>query len=112
MEVCLAVGAAADELVDPEVLPTLFAVDPADTADLLGVSRSVRARLQQALGTLPVAETMACAPGRSRVEHRRAAADRGAGWPLSPLSYAEVLTDLAFTELVNRCNAGCSRHRC
>lgn len=61
LEVCLAVGAAADELTDPEVLPTLFPIDPADTANPLEVIRAVRDRLQLLCGTLPVAETMACA---------------------------------------------------
>jgi len=55
-------GAAADELVDPLVLPTLMHVDPADTADLLGVVHAVRVRLQHhAQAGVGVAQAMACA---------------------------------------------------
>lgn len=55
-------GAAADELVDPLVLPTLSHVDPADTADLLDVVRTVRARLRQHIhDCAEVAQMMACA---------------------------------------------------
>lgn len=55
-------GAAADELVDPLVLPTLSHVDPADTVDLLGVVRTVQARLRRHIGDCAgVAQMMACA---------------------------------------------------
>lgn len=54
--------AASDELVDPLVLPTLSHVDPADTGDLLGVVRAVRARLRQHIGDCAgVGQMMACA---------------------------------------------------
>ncbi len=54
--------AAADELVDPLVLPTLSHVDPADTGDLLGVVRTVRSRLRQHIRDCAgVGQMMACA---------------------------------------------------
>jgi len=67
-------GAAADELVDPLVLPTLMYVDPADTADLLGVVHAVRVRLQHhAQAGVGVAQAMACArAARQLVEVERA----------------------------------------
>lgn len=58
LEVSLALTAAADELVESGVLPTLFRVDPDETVDLLGVVRAVQDRLQQACGILLVAEMM------------------------------------------------------
>ncbi len=60
--VVFALSAAADELVDPLVPPTLRTVGESETADLLHVVRSVRERLDRASRSSSVThEAMACA---------------------------------------------------
>lgn len=62
VDVWCAVSAAADELIDPLVAPTLVEVDETASADLAAVVAEVRGRLQHAAVSAPaVAEAMACA---------------------------------------------------
>ncbi len=66
--------AAADELVDPLVLPTLVDIDPADTVDLLAVVHTVGVRLQH---HAQVCSTVAAALACARAARRLGEVERG-----------------------------------
>lgn len=71
--VVLSLSAAADELVDPLVPPTLSQIDESETADPLGVVKRVRRHLYQAIASAErTPKTFACA----RAARELAAAER------------------------------------
>jgi hypothetical protein len=76
-EALCAVVAAADELLDPLALPTLFALDPVGD-DVSEVLRTVRVRMQTAAGSpSSVPEAMGCArAARHLIEAERVLAGR------------------------------------
>lgn len=80
-EVLCGLAAAADELVDPLVLPTLVEVEDSASADVAVAVRGVRGRLQRAAATVTpggVGEAMACArAARALVEAERVLAGGG-----------------------------------
>jgi hypothetical protein len=80
-----AIGAAADELLDPRTLPADSGRAPAGGPDPLEAVRQARARLTALAGTLPtLTESAACA--RAARHLADAEHDLTTGWPTTPSS--------------------------